>query len=238
MDLPEPVRRALFDAAAGAIDFNAPLGRARAESLVERLARFPISSVVDLGCGRGELARLVAAGLPRARVTGIDTDRWAIEAARALTDARSLGHRVTFTVADASRWVEATDAALCIGASHAFGGPSAMLRALTDIAPAGPVVVGDAIWMSAPDPWCVEAFGELPDGPEALAALAVDNGWTVVGLETSTLAEWDEFERGWIAGVRSVGTAEADALADERERQYRAWRGVLGFCWLILTGRG
>ena len=78
-------------------------------------------------------------------------------------------------------------------------------------------------------------FGDLPAGPDVLAELAATAGWTVVEHGHSSLEEWDDFELGWIAGVRSLGTPEAMAFADQRLRDYRSYRGVLGFGWLYLT---
>ncbi len=226
----------LFGAGAEALRFNAPLGDERCDRLVGDLRRLGATSVVDLGCGRGELARMVASGLPEATVVGVDISIEAVEAARRLTTDAAIGDRVRFEVGDAATWSGAVDAAVCVGSSHAFGGPRQMFNRLADLVPGGGAVVGDGVWESTPTGWCRDNLGDHPDGPEALAAMAEAVGWTVDSSELSTQAEWDAFEGAWVAGVRSVGTAAAQAFADQREREYREhYRGVLGFCWLVLT---
>jgi len=224
-----------FEAGADAVDFNAPLGQVRAVALVEALSRFQPDTVVDLGCGRGELSRMVASRLSQATVIGVDTDAPSIRAAATLAEAQSVGDRVRFEIGDAAAWVGSADAALCVGASHALGGLGGMLTKLSQVVPSGMAIIGDGIFQSDPDPWCIETFGHLPVGIPALVAEAVAAGWTVLEADASSLEEWDDFERTWTAGVRSLGTEEAVAFADEREREYRRYRGVLGFGWLVLT---
>lgn len=235
MDLPADVRSTLFDAGANALRFNAPLGAERADRLVGHLVRVGAESAVDIGCGRGELVRLIAAALPEATVTGVDHSVDDIDTARRL----SAGHpnqRVRFEVADAGTWQGDVDAAVCVGASHAFGGSAAMFSRLAELVPSGTVIIGDGVWQATPDAWCRESFGDLPDGSAALADEAAASGWSIVESDLSTPAEWDRFEAVWIEGVRTVGTAEAMAFADQREREYHEhYRGVLGFCWLVLT---
>jgi len=228
--------RDLFSAGARGLRFNAPLSDERAEDLVEHLMRAERRSIVDLGCGRGELVRLTAATLQSATVVGVDTDEVSIEAARQLA-ADSVGaDRIRFEVADAATWSGAVDGAVCVGASHAFGGPVAMFARLAELTPSGWAVVGDGVWESAPSQWCLDVLGEQPVGLNGLTELAEAAGWTVVESDLSSRSEWDSFEGRWSDGVRSVGSDAALALANEREAEYRRhYRGVLGFAWLVLS---
>ena len=62
----------------------------------------------------------------------------------------------------------------------------------------------------------------------ALVDAACSSGWTVEHLDTATQREWDEFESGWRRG-------QDPQVAAERMREYvTAYRGRLGFCYLIL----
>lgn len=69
-------------------------------------------------------------------------------------------------------------------------------------------------------------------------------GWRVLSLSTADQREWDEFESGWRRGREQWLLANPDAddarqvreQLDERLLEYvRDYRGVLGFCYLILT---
>lgn len=235
MDIPDDVLDTLFAAGADGLAFNAPLSTERADRLGSMLTELPLRSVVDLGCGRGELARIVAAHLTTASVLGVDTDESAIERAIQLTEQAGLSDRVHFEVADAAAWNGPVDTALCVGASHAFGGPQAMLAKIGELLPSGVAVIGDGVWQQEPSPWCLEIFGEQPSGLAGLTSVAEDTGWKVVDASLATIEEWDGFEHGWIDGVRSVGSPEATAFADRRLADYAKYRGVLGFGWLVLT---
>lgn len=79
-------------------------------------------------------------------------------------------------------------------------------------------------------------MGRLPQGSAGLASMVEARRWTVLDAALSTRNEWDAFEGGWVAAVRSVGTPAAHGFADERAREYHdRYRGVLGFCWLVLS---
>ncbi|MGY2873697.1 trans-aconitate 2-methyltransferase [Marmoricola sp. URHA0025 HA25] len=74
----------------------------RGRPFVELLARVPAeqpATVVDLGCGPGNLTRLLTQRWPDARVVGIDSSPEMIESARKLESA------VAFEVADLRDWV-------------------------------------------------------------------------------------------------------------------------------------
>jgi hypothetical protein len=69
-------------------------------------------------------------------------------------------------------------------------------------------------------------------------------GWQVLHLSTADLREWDEFESTWRAGRQEWILAHPDhpdAEAEQAELDRRlaeyvgAYRGVLGFCYLVLA---
>jgi SAM-dependent methyltransferase len=229
----DPARR-LAEAGADNLLFNAPLGVDRADHLADLLVHAGASAMVDLGCGKGAMARTIAARHPTVTVVGVEIDAALVDRARQLTEADGLADRVTYAVADASEWTGEVDAAVCVGASHAFGGTSPMFDRLAVVVGSGVALIGEGYWAEPPSDWCREIFGELPDGLDGLVSSSVAAGWTVEHAESSTLTEWDEFEHGWCDGVRAVGTTEAAAFADERADEYLRYRGVLGFGWLVL----
>ncbi|MFK0072407.1 class I SAM-dependent methyltransferase [Arthrobacter woluwensis] len=70
--------------------------------LLEFLPRMPrVSTAVDLGCGSGVLATLLAASQPEARVVACDVSAAAVRSARLTADAHGVGDRVLAVHTDA-----------------------------------------------------------------------------------------------------------------------------------------
>jgi SAM-dependent methyltransferase len=224
--------RALREAGAAAVRFNAPLSDERAAHLIEAALTALPGVVVDYGCGRAELLLgIVAQGGAGVRGVGIDLDERALDTASANAAAREIGERTSFVALDATSYTGAADVAISIGASHAFGGFAAMLQRLR----ASRAIVADGFWAAAPDQWCLDTFGELPRGLPEVEAIAAAAGWDVAELDASTLDEWDAFEDTWAAGVAALKTDAAWEFAATRATEYRDhYRGVLGFAWLVL----
>ena len=221
--------------------WNTPLSDHHATLLLDRL--YPTGSIVDLGCGWGEL---LLSAVERSGGTGIgvDTDPAGLARGRAGAAARGLTDRVTFVEQPATDWRGTADQALCIGASHAFGDSRAMLEALAEVVPRGRVLVGDACWPSPPTPAALDIFGDsllsLADLVEACRA----TGWRVLHLTTAAQREWDDFEsrhragqEEWLlANENDPRAAEVRDRLDHRRREYlTAYRGVLGLAYLVLA---
>lgn len=221
-----------MQAGAHALEFNAPLGATRADAIVATL-QSSSGAVVDLGCGRGSLLHRFAAAAPERLAVGVDSDADSIALAQAQP---TTSDHLTFEVADATTWTGPDDigAVIAVGVSHVFDGPTGQFQHVAAMCPDGVSVVGDGVWQANPDSWCRETFGDLPNGVDQLAELARAAGWKVTDAAVSTVDEWDDFEHGWIAGVRAIDTDEANTFADERAAEYERYRGVLGFGWLML----
>lgn len=239
MTIDDDTRGRLMEAGAAAIRFNAPLGADRVAD-ISTFVGAHAASVVDLGCGAGALAIDLAERNPDLRSLGLDSNEAVIARARSAAARSQAADRIRFEVEDVAP-VEGSpagpspaDAAICIGSTHAFGDTRAALAAMMRWGTRA-AVVGDGIWTAEPEPQHRDWFGDLQPGEEALAELARSVGWAVADQGRSTVGEWDAFELGWIAGVRAVGTPEAEAFADERLADYHAYREVLGFGWLFLT---
>jgi SAM-dependent methyltransferase len=222
--------------------WNTPLAEDHADLLLERLALTADTTLVDVGCGWGELL-LRAVARTYNRATGIDSDPAALERARRAAQERGLADRVDFVEEKAESWRQTADRAICIGASHALGGTKAMLTALADIVPSGRVLIGDGCWPAPPTPAAVDLFGNeflsLPD----LVAAANAAGWRVMHLSTADQREWDDFEsrhragqQEWLlANQEDPRAPEVKEWIDSRERVYlTAYRNVLGFAYLVL----
>ena len=223
--------------------WNTPLSVAHADRLLERLEVGRRHTVLDLGCGWGELLlRAVARG---GTGTGVDTDERLLRRGREAAAARGLSERVAFVNARAQEWREPADRVLCIGAAHAWGGARRALPALARlVSPGGRMLFGDGVWSSPPTEPARELFGDdvLP-APE-LARLITTAGWRILQRSPASLEEWDEFEATWRAGreewrLAHAGDPRAAAVAAElaeRLTEYvDVYRGVLGFSYFVLS---
>jgi cyclopropane fatty-acyl-phospholipid synthase-like methyltransferase len=224
-----------------ALRWNTPLSESHADELLDHLALPDATSIVDLGCGWGELL-LRAKARTSAQAVGVDTDPAALDRARRAAQERGLD--VMFEERPAADWQGTADRALCIGSSHTLGGTRAMLARLAQVVPKGRVLVGDGCWENEPTPAAHDIFGDdilpLPD----LVAACRETGWQVLHLTTAGRHEWDTFESGHRAGLREwllanpddPQAAEVAARQDAREQEYlTAYRGVLGLAYLVLA---
>jgi cyclopropane fatty-acyl-phospholipid synthase-like methyltransferase len=229
-----------------AMRWNTPLSEEHAARLLGRLEIGRRQSVLDLGCGWGELLLRAVAGRDRSGTAiGVDIDAGLLARGRAAAAARGLDDRVTFVQARAEEWHQPADRVLCIGAAHAWGGTRRALPALARLVrPGGRVLFGDGIWESPPTEPARELFGDdvLPE-PE-LHRLVIAAGWRVLSRSRAELDEWDAFEDAWRAGreewrLAHAGDPRAVAVAAElaeRLTEYvDVYRGVLGFTYLVLT---
>jgi ubiquinone/menaquinone biosynthesis C-methylase UbiE len=225
-----------------ALRWNTPLSENHAEELLDHLDLPTATSVVDLGCGWGELLLRAAGSTSAAQETGVDTDPACLGRGRRAALDRGLG--VTFLEQPAEDWHGTADRALCIGSSHTLGGSEAMLTRLADVVPHGRVLVGDGCWESAPTPAAHAIFGDDILPLAGLVAACAATGWQVLHLSTADQHEWDDFESRHRAGLREWLLANpSDPRAAEvrehqqvREQEYlTAYRGVLGLAYLVLA---
>lgn len=222
--------------------WNTPLAEDHADLLLERLALTADTTLVDLGCGWGELL-LRAVARTYNRAIGVDSDPAALDRGRRAAVERGLVDRVEFVEEKAESWRGTADRAICIGASHALGGTRAMLTALADIVPSGRVLIGDGCWPVPPTPAALDLFGNVFMSLPDLVTAANATGWRVLHLSTADQREWDDFESRHRAGQQEWLLANQDdpragevrEWIDSRERVYlTAYRGVLGFAYLVL----
>lgn len=240
--------------------FLSPMSRERAEGLaswlVEGLAEG--GTLLDAGCGWGELALLVAAAAPHGRVVGVDLDGTRVEEGRRRAASRGLGDRVEFLQGDvATAGPSPVDALVAVGASQAWGatgddpGPLDYAAALTAlrarVVRGARVLYGEGIWSRSPTAEATaplsgraDEFVDLP----TLVELAVSHGFAPVVVQEASLAEWDEFEScfvaryaAWLAAhdAGHPASAAVRAAADGQRAAYlRGYRGVLGMAYLQL----
>jgi SAM-dependent methyltransferase len=197
------------------------------------------SSVLDIGCGRGEALMHICSRW-RARGVGIDLHEPYIESARA--HASQGGARVDFIAGDAAAYArdlgEPVDLAVCIGSSHAFGGDYKLgLRSLAGLVRrgGGQVLLGEGFWRRTPDPAYLEALGgatvdEFGDYA-GLVRAGIDVGLTPEYAVVASERDWDRYEWTLILnGERSGDPAVQEWVRAGRDRYLTpGGRDTLGF---------
>jgi SAM-dependent methyltransferase len=241
------IKAELDEAKCAAMRWNTPLSEAHADLLLRRLELPESGSILDLGCGWGELLlRAVAATGDSASLgVGVDTYGPDLERGRRGARERGFGDQVTFTEASAVDWKQPADRVLCIGATHAWGGTRAALAALVQaVKPGGRLLFGDGFWEQPPADAAVGIFGAEVVALKDLVRLAHSAGWQVLHVSQADQLEWDEFESTWRLGrhrwlAKHPDAAEAAELRKELQdsllEYLDVYRGVLGFCYLVLA---
>jgi cyclopropane fatty-acyl-phospholipid synthase-like methyltransferase len=240
------------------LTFLSPLSEERAARLVAFLAGAQPSSVLDVGCGWGELLLRVLESAPDARGLGVDLDEESLAAARERAVRRGLADRAVFEARDAKQTAGPFDAVTCIGASQIWGPDvseaqpidyAAALTALRALLPrAGRLVYGEGIWSRPPTPAATAPLAGRDDEFVALGPLveiAEAHGFALVAAHEASLDEWDAFESGFTAGyahwlaAHEPDDPEAEEVRGLASRQHASYlggyRGVLGLAYLELV---
>ena len=211
------------------VPFHGPLSQARAARLTERLTRSHPGTVLDIGCGWGELMLRILAAAPDATGVGIDLDEDDLTRGQAAARARGLAGRVTFArESGVGTTREPADLVLCVGASQALSDvqpPGQTAAALTVlrrlVTPGGRVLLGEGFWQRPPTAaelaamWPGTTAGELLDLAQ-IADLAVAAGFRPAWIETATEEEWEEFESGYQADEEEWLAAHSEHPDDYR----------------------
>lgn len=227
--------------------FNAPLSTTRADAITARLAAAEPVTVLDVGCGWGELLLRVLASTPPARGTGTDIDEGLLVRANAAARARGLADRVVFTNLDTRDISEPSDLVMCVGSSHAVG--DGLTRALARLArltrPGGRMLFGYGTWEPhgpVDESLVWEDIRHLPDLPGLIDA-ALQLGLRPLYVETANRDEWDAFESGYLADAEEWLHTHHDhpdaprvrKRTDEHRRRWlRGYRNGMGFAYLTL----
>jgi SAM-dependent methyltransferase len=242
------------------LTFHGPLSEARAARLVGRLTRTPPATVLDLGCGWGELMLRILAAVPGATGTGIDLSGDDLARGRDSAEARGLASRVSFLEESAVGTTRGpADLVLCVGSSHVLSEAKpprhtidalAALRRLVN--PGGRVFLGECFWERPPAPAEIAAMwpGITAEDHYDLAGLvdlAIAAGFRPEWIETASLQEWDDFESGYMADVEEwladhpdhPQAAETRKMTDDHLSIWlRGSRGIMGLAYLTLIPAG
>lgn len=226
------------------LTFNAPLSDARADALADRLAAASPETLLDVGCGWGELLLRIAERAPGARGLGVDTEERHLERGRARAVELGLAHRVTFANRPGGDVTEPADVVLCIGSSYAFGeSPAEALAALRPLVrPGGRVVLGEGTWEVRGPVEPDRVWDDVVALPSiaGLSDVAVKAGYRPLWVEAASPDELFAFESGYLADLEEWLMSHPDddavrARADEhRSRWLHGYRNAFGFAYLTL----
>ncbi len=203
------------------------------------------SRVLDIACGRGGPALILAATYG-CRVHGVEIRPAFAEAARARAAADGLAELVEVQTADASEVQfepESWDAALCIGAGFVWGTIADAAAALVPLVRKGGfVAIGEPFWRQWPLPEGIEKedFVDLPATVERFEQA----GLAPTGIVAASDDDWDHYEslhwratEEWLAGHPDQPGAHDIRTQHNRYRSdyFRFKRALLG--WAIFVGR-
>ena len=180
--------------------FASPLSSDKLNRFLQLLELQPNQRVLDVGCGNAEILIRLAESYGITGV-GIDSNKFDIEGGRERAAFRGVASNLTlhaYGIADHPEAEPLFDAALCIGASHAYGTYQKTLSELTKrVKPGGQILVGEGFWKKTPDPAYLELLGAEPDEMNDHAGNAragQAEGLTYLCSSVTNEDEWDEFE--------------------------------------------
>jgi SAM-dependent methyltransferase len=226
-----------------------PTSEEKIRLLGTRLGLGPDSNVVDIASGTGGPALILAREFG-CRITCVERAPEFVAAARQRVAEAGLEDRIELVESDATTFeLGRYDAALCIGATFAYGGLAPTLERLSPSAPL--VAVGEPYWRT----WPLPPAAETESVPRRVAEedwlplretveLAESTGVRVLSLIASSEDDWDRYESlhwqtldRWLEA--NPGHAQAEEFrargAADRDRYLRWQRAVLG--WAIFVCR-
>lgn len=182
------------------LQVNSPLAPQALARLLHTATQPAPQTVLDIGCGWGEVLIQALRAQPDATGHGLDVHEPDITRALDLAARGQVQDRVTFSVADASDHPEGADLIINLGAYHALGDPATALATLhTRTNPGGRVLFGLEYWRTQPT--SAELAHMWPGASESdclylpeLAALIQGAGWRILDWHDSTQPELDAYE--------------------------------------------
>ncbi|GGV74098.1 hypothetical protein GCM10015535_02320 [Streptomyces gelaticus] len=207
--------------------------------------------VLDLGCGPGRAALLLAAE-SGAEVTAVDLHQPFLDELREAADARGLGDRVRTVRADMAELSGpdfpdgSFDLVWAEGSAYIIGFDTALRDWKRLLAPGGSLVVSECVWTTDTPTAEARAFWEQQTSMRPVAgntAAAVAAGYHVLGALVQPDSDWDEYytplaERVEAADASAPGMAWALAATREELAMRRDHGTEYGYACYVLRPAG
>src|ERR1700761_2793068 len=203
----------------GGLPFATPMSEAAGDAAVAALPLTGGATLLETGCGNGELLLRAVRAHPGANGHGIDLDADAVAEARERTGDLA----VSFTVGDAAQLAQPCDAVINVASSHVHGGFPDALDVLARLAPG--VLYGEGFWARHPGADFLNALGgatedELSDLAGLRAAIG-DAGFEILHQSEAGDGDWARYEETLAVNAERDGGEECLAYA-RRIRERRA----------------
>lgn len=194
------------------------------------------SRVLDIGCGTGTQTLVLAEHSP-ARIVAIDNHPPFVDALNQRARERGLADRIDARLGDMRALdtnLAPVDLIWSEGAIYQMGFEEGLRAWRSLLAPGGHVVVSEACWMRPDPPLACAAFWNAEYPAIRDVATIVDRipscGYDLVAhFPLPASSWWDDYyaplERNIIAfRARRSGDADAQAIADQTQREIDVWR--------------
>ena len=227
------------------LTFNAPLSDRCAETVLGRLGLDRVHTILDLGCGWGELLLHALERAPAAKAVGVDLHPIALERAGRAAAARGLAGRVRFVEGDLETMVKARNADLVLAVG--IGSPTRPTRHVLTLArenlrPGGAALLGDGYWRRRLDAaerralgTDVRELGSLLDLERDAVAAGFDVSF-VVAADDDAMHDYAERTSDGLRELARAGHADLDPAVVEASCS--AFAGSTRFEWTQFPGRG
>jgi cyclopropane fatty-acyl-phospholipid synthase-like methyltransferase len=221
-------------------------------SLVAEVGLGPDSTVLDVGCGRGELLRRIRQQYG-CDCLGIDRENQVIELAESHSQPPDPGGNLSFRAEPFSgdRFTpRSLDLVICMGSTHAVGTYLETLGVLGGLVkPGACLLVGEGFWETDPPAEYLRFLSisrdELLDHPGNIQA-GVKAGFEIIAERRSTQEQWDHYETTYADNVdRYLAMNPRDPEAGLMRSRINGWRdayhkwgrGTLGFGVYLFRSR-
>jgi SAM-dependent methyltransferase len=225
-------------------DYCNPIAAAKVERVLDLLPLSATAQVLDLGCGRGELALRLIERFGCA-VTGVDRSVAMLDAARERAELRGVRARLRLVESDIANFApepETFDLTAMLGGGGIAGGFAGICAALARwTRRGGHVLVGDGYWAKPP---ATEYLAHLDANEDEFrdhrgnVQAGIDAGLIPLHAGVTSADEWDEYEWKYARSIERYAIEQSDdpdvpAMLERirrwREGYLRWGRDTLGF---------